>query len=143
MSDTTYSFVYDRSSADLAFHGIAVRELTLSILAAIPPESNWDGCVVYRGPSPLDGADICLATQGPAADTIQLRLIEALEQQGVRILQVYEGGPEITEPMMNAVEVAIRAYDPCLSCATHALGQMPLEVSLFDAENNLLDSRRT
>jgi NAD-reducing hydrogenase large subunit len=51
--------------------------------------------------------------------------------------------PAITEPMMNAVEVAIRAYDPCLSCATHALGQMPLEVSIYDSENNLLDSRRT
>ena len=102
MSDTTYSFVYDRTSADSAFHGIAVRELMLSILAATPPESHWDGCVVYRGPSPLEGATVCVATRGPAADTIQLRLIEALEQQGVRILQVYEGGPEITEPIATA-----------------------------------------
>ena len=54
-----------------------------------------------------------------------------------------DGQPEITEPMMNAVEVAIRAYDPCLSCATHALGQMPLEFSLYDAEENLLDVRHT
>ncbi len=54
-----------------------------------------------------------------------------------------DGQPEITEPMMNAVEVAIRAYDPCLSCATHALGQMPLEISLFDADDNLLDTKRT
>lgn len=54
-----------------------------------------------------------------------------------------DGQTRITEPMMNAVEVAIRAYDPCLSCATHALGQMPLEISLFDAEDNLLDTRRT
>lgn len=53
-----------------------------------------------------------------------------------------DGQAEITEPMMNAVEVAIRAYDPCLSCATHALGQMPLEFSLFDAEKNLLDTKR-
>ena len=42
------------------------------------------------------------------------------------------GQDEISEPMMNAVEVGIRAYDPCLSCATHAFGQMPLEVSLFN-----------
>lgn len=54
-----------------------------------------------------------------------------------------DGQPEITEPMMNAVEVAIRAYDPCLSCATHALGQMPLEISLYDAEENLLETKRT
>jgi NAD-reducing hydrogenase large subunit len=54
-----------------------------------------------------------------------------------------DGQPEITEPMMNAVEVAIRAYDPCLSCATHALGKMPLELTLFDAEGKLLDTKRT
>ena len=35
----------------------------------------------------------------------------------------------------------IRAYDPCLSCATHALGQMPLQVELFDADGGLVDSR--
>ncbi len=40
--------------------------------------------------------------------------------------------------MLNHVEVAIRAYDPCLSCATHALGQMPL-VTLYDAGGALLD----
>ncbi len=52
------------------------------------------------------------------------------------------GQAEITEPMMNAVEVAVRAYDPCLSCATHAMGQMPLEVSLYDAGGALLDQQR-
>jgi NAD-reducing hydrogenase large subunit len=52
------------------------------------------------------------------------------------------GQKEITEGMMNAVEVAIRAYDPCLSCATHALGQMPLEITLYDANNNLIDRKR-
>lgn len=54
-----------------------------------------------------------------------------------------DGKQEITEPMMNAVEVAIRAYDPCLSCATHALGQMPLEISLYDANDHLIDRKRT
>ncbi|MCI5076181.1 Ni/Fe hydrogenase subunit alpha [Oricola sp.] len=49
------------------------------------------------------------------------------------------GKEEITEGMLNHVEVAIRAYDPCLSCATHALGQMPLQVELFDADGTLVD----
>jgi len=53
------------------------------------------------------------------------------------------GQTEITEPMMNAVEVSIRAYDPCLSCATHAFGQMPLEVSLFNSQEELIDYKRT
>jgi NAD-reducing hydrogenase large subunit len=48
------------------------------------------------------------------------------------------GQAEITEGMLNRVEVAIRAYDPCLSCATHALGAMPLEVSLVDARGRVL-----
>ena len=48
---------------------------------------------------------------------------------------------EITEGLLNHIEVAIRAYDPCLSCATHALGKMPLEVTLLDAEGRELDRR--
>ena len=51
------------------------------------------------------------------------------------------GQAEISEPMMNAIEVAIRAYDPCLSCATHALGQMPLIVEVFGPDGTQLDRR--
>ncbi|MGB4703466.1 MAG: Ni/Fe hydrogenase subunit alpha [Candidatus Saccharicenans sp.] len=50
--------------------------------------------------------------------------------------------PEITEGMLNRVEVAIRAYDPCLSCATHAVGQMPLEIELYDRRGRLVDMKR-
>jgi NAD-reducing hydrogenase large subunit len=53
------------------------------------------------------------------------------------------GKQVITEGMMNAVEVAIRAYDPCLSCATHALGKMPLELTLLDSKDKLIDQRRS
>ncbi len=55
---------------------------------------------------------------------------------------VLDGKPEITEGMLNRVEIAIRAYDPCLSCATHALGRMPLEVERVDARGTVVDSRR-
>jgi NAD-reducing hydrogenase large subunit len=51
------------------------------------------------------------------------------------------GKPEITEGMLNRVEVAIRAYDPCLSCATHALGRMPLEVTLCDPHGDILQRK--
>jgi NAD-reducing hydrogenase large subunit len=53
----------------------------------------------------------------------------------------YLSGHELTEGLLNHIEVAIRAYDPCLSCATHALGRMPLVVELFDAAGRLLDRR--
>ncbi len=49
------------------------------------------------------------------------------------------GQAVITEPMKNAVEIAIRAYDPCLSCATHALGKMPLDIKLYDANGVEMD----
>jgi NAD-reducing hydrogenase large subunit len=45
----------------------------------------------------------------------------------------------ISEGMLNRVEAAIRCYDPCLSCSTHAIGQMPLIVELFSARGELLD----
>ncbi|MBT4502151.1 MAG: Ni/Fe hydrogenase subunit alpha [Gemmatimonadetes bacterium] len=51
------------------------------------------------------------------------------------------GVPEITEGLLNHVEVAIRAYDPCLSCATHAMGQMPLTIELFDCAGELVDRK--
>lgn len=51
------------------------------------------------------------------------------------------GHKNVTEGMMNAVEVAIRAYDPCLSCATHALGKMPLELILVDPLGNIIDRK--
>jgi len=54
----------------------------------------------------------------------------------------FNGKKDITEGMMNRVEMAIRAYDPCLSCATHALGRMPLEISLVDEDGNLLDRKQ-
>jgi len=51
----------------------------------------------------------------------------------------YLDGQTITEPLLNHLEVAIRAYDPCLSCATHALGQMPLSVTLRGSDGEVLD----
>ena len=51
----------------------------------------------------------------------------------------YLDGQEITEALLNHLEVAVRAYDPCLSCATHALGKMPLQVTLQDMNGKIVD----
>ncbi len=53
----------------------------------------------------------------------------------------YFDGRALTEGLLNHIEVAIRAFDPCLSCATHALGKMPLEVVLVDATGTELERR--
>jgi NAD-reducing hydrogenase large subunit len=58
------------------------------------------------------------------------------------VARTYLDGRELTEGLLNHIEVAIRAYDPCLSCATHALGQMPLEVDLVDCEGKLVSRSR-
>ncbi len=50
----------------------------------------------------------------------------------------YLDGQELTEPLLNHIEVALRAYDPCLSCATHAVGRMPLELELVDASGQVV-----
>jgi NAD-reducing hydrogenase large subunit len=61
---------------------------------------------------------------------------EAIRQVAMRYLD----GRKLTEGLLNHIEVAIRAFDPCLSCATHALGKMPLAVELVDAEGTRIDS---
>jgi NAD-reducing hydrogenase large subunit len=55
---------------------------------------------------------------------------------------VLSGKRELTDTLLNQVEIAVRAYDPCLSCATHAIGDMPLAVTLYDHRGEVLDERR-
>jgi NAD-reducing hydrogenase large subunit len=52
----------------------------------------------------------------------------------------YLDGRKLTEGLLNHIEVAVRAFDPCLSCATHAIGKMPLAVELVDADGAVVDS---
>ncbi len=52
----------------------------------------------------------------------------------------YFDGRPVTEGMLNRVEVAIRAYDPCLSCATHAMGRMPLTLTVIGADGRELQT---
>ena len=64
---------------------------------------------------------------------------QALNEAVRSVARDYLDGHELTEGLLNHIEVAIRAYDPCLSCATHALGRMPLEVTLRAADGSELD----
>jgi NAD-reducing hydrogenase large subunit len=50
----------------------------------------------------------------------------------------YLRGDRLREPMLNRVEAVIRCYDPCLSCSTHAIGQMPLQVRLLAHDGAVL-----
>ena len=64
---------------------------------------------------------------------------QAMNEAVRQVARQYLDGQEVTEGLLNRIEVAIRAYDPCLSCATHALGRMPLDVTLLDAAGGVLD----
>lgn len=66
---------------------------------------------------------------------------EAMNRSVTKVAIDDLSGHEITEGLLNHIEVAIRAYDPCLSCATHALGDMPLIVTLEDAEGSVISTR--
>jgi NAD-reducing hydrogenase large subunit len=62
----------------------------------------------------------------------------AMNQTVAQIARHYVRGNQIPEPMLNRVEHGIRCYDPCLSCSTHAVGQMPLHVRLIGPRGAVL-----
>jgi NAD-reducing hydrogenase large subunit len=55
-----------------------------------------------------------------------------------QVAKKYIHGDKLTEGLLNRIEAVIRAFDPCLSCATHAWGNMALDAQLYDQEGNLL-----
>jgi NAD-reducing hydrogenase large subunit len=66
----------------------------------------------------------------------------AMNRTVAQIAKHYVKGPKIEEPILNRVEAGIRAFDPCLSCSTHAVGQMPLHVELRRVDGTLLQEMR-
>ncbi|HMV54986.1 MAG TPA: Ni/Fe hydrogenase subunit alpha, partial [Rhodocyclaceae bacterium] len=65
---------------------------------------------------------------------------QAMNESVREVARRYLNGRDVTEGLLNHLEVAIRAFDPCLSCATHALGRMPLIVELLDPDGELVSS---
>jgi NAD-reducing hydrogenase large subunit len=62
----------------------------------------------------------------------------AMNRTLTQIAKHYIKGTTIGEPILNRVEAGVRAFDPCLSCSTHAIGQMPLHVELRRVDGTLL-----
>jgi len=63
----------------------------------------------------------------------------AMNRTVAQIAKHYVKGEKIEEPMLNRVEAGIRCYDPCLSCSTHAMGKMPMAVSLVAPDGRVVD----
>jgi NAD-reducing hydrogenase large subunit len=65
----------------------------------------------------------------------------AMNRGVLQVARHYVKGNVISEGMLNRVEAVVRAFDPCLSCSTHALGQMPLLVQLIGPDGEVRHER--
>ena len=63
----------------------------------------------------------------------------AMSKSVENVAKGFIDGKNLTEGMLNRVEGAIRCYDPCLSCSTHAIGKTPLLIELYDSNGNLIN----
>ncbi|MEZ4670600.1 MAG: Ni/Fe hydrogenase subunit alpha [Anaerolineae bacterium] len=63
----------------------------------------------------------------------------AMDRGVLEVAKRYVHGAQLNEGMLNRVEAIIRAFDPCLSCSTHAVGQMPLQLQLINRDGQVID----
>ncbi len=63
----------------------------------------------------------------------------AMNRGVLQVARAFVHGNELSEGMLNRVEAVIRAYDPCLSCSTHAVGQMALKIQLRTSDGKIID----
>ena len=64
----------------------------------------------------------------------------SMNRSVLEVARQYIKGVDVKEGALNRVEAAIRCYDPCLSCSTHALGSMPMVLKIHDHQGNLIRS---
>jgi NAD-reducing hydrogenase large subunit len=79
------------------------------------------------------GGKICRANLIVATGNNNL----AMNRAAYEVAREFIKEGKVTEGMLNRIEVAIRCYDPCLSCASHALGHMPLEVTICEPDGSI------
>ncbi len=144
----------------MAYHWARMIELVHAaekIVALLPDPDLLKADLVATGPRRTEGVGVLEAPRGTLfhhyrvdeTDTVTMANLivsttsnnESMNRAVESVAKQYLSGHEITEGLLNHVEVAIRAYDPCLSCATHALGRMPLVVEVHDAAGRLVDRR--
>ncbi|MBS1211398.1 MAG: Ni/Fe hydrogenase subunit alpha [Proteobacteria bacterium] len=144
--------------ASLAYHWARMIEMlhcAEAIKELLHDPDILSGDLVTRGEKRMEGIGVIEAPRGTLFHHYRIdendiitraNLIvsttnnnQAMNEAVRAVAARYLDGRELTEGLLNHLEVAIRAYDPCLSCATHALGKMPLQLELLDAEGALID----
>jgi F420-non-reducing hydrogenase large subunit len=118
-------------------------EITSPAVRRVPTATPAEGIGVVEAPRgtlfhhyQTDGrglitmANLIVATGNNAA-----RIAMSVEKAAKGLIK----GGQVSEGLLNKVEMAFRAYDPCLGCATHALpGHTPLKVSIYDHHRQLV-----
>jgi F420-non-reducing hydrogenase large subunit len=118
-------------------------EITSPDVRTIPTDTPTEGIGVVEAPRGtlihhyesderglITKANLIVATQNNAA-----RIALSVDKAAKALVH----GPDVDEGLLNEVEMAFRAYDPCFGCATHALpGEMPLIVEIRDSRNELV-----
>jgi len=147
------SFYYHLARLIEMLHAVErIEELLLD------PEILGEHVHVNAGQNRSEGVGSCEAPRGTLFHHYQVdegglmkraNLLIATSQNNLAMNKAVEQAARrfvtpgrLTEGMLNRVEAAIRCYDPCLSCSTHALGLMPLEIELRDRAGRLLDRTR-
>jgi NAD-reducing hydrogenase large subunit len=144
--------------ATLAYHWARMIEMLHSAEAIrdlLDDPDCYGSDLVAKGERALEGVGVVEAPRGTLIHhyvidendaVVKANLIVATTHNNtamntaVRDVAAHDlDGKELTEGLLNHIEVAIRAYDPCLSCATHALGTMALDVSLHDVTGERVD----
>jgi NAD-reducing hydrogenase large subunit len=147
--------------APLAYHWARMIELlhAAEVIAALLPDDDLSGKeLMASGPRQRGGVGVIEAPRGTLIHHYEVgdddlvtmcNLIvstthnnQAMNEAIREVARTELDGHEPTEPLLNHIEVAIRAFDPCLSCATHALGKMALRVDVVGPDGALLGSRQ-
>jgi len=63
----------------------------------------------------------------------------AMNRSVLQVAKHFVHGDHLTPGVLNRVEAVIRTYDPCLSCSTHAVGQMALRIQLVATDGEIVD----
>ncbi len=144
--------------ATLGFHWARMIEMlhAAEVIAELVEDDDVSGTeLVVRGTRAQRGVGVIEAPRGTLIHhyrvdendmVVRANLIVSTthnnQSMNIAIREVarrYLDGRTLTEGLLNHIEVAVRAFDPCLSCATHALGQMPLAIELLAADGSLVD----
>jgi NAD-reducing hydrogenase large subunit len=143
--------------ASLAYHWARMIEMLYSaerIKELLLDDVTLKDDLLCEGEKTMEGIGVVEAPRGTLLhhyrinedDTVSMANLivsttnnnQAMNESIRQVAACYLDGRTITEGLLNHIEVAIRAYDPCLSCATHALGKMPLQVELVNSQGEYL-----